>query len=182
MLSAATTTLPAQVGNVFKGENAEDTIYFVELDTFSISARPLKNYNYSKYEMIVAKVYPYADTAVNLYTELKKVTAGMSKKKEEKQYEKELEEKLRTQFEEKLKNLSRSQGEVLIDIIERNTGQSMYAILKDVKNGGTAFWWQNLGKVYGYDLKDGYHAENNPSLEAIIQAYEERHKKKTSAQ
>ncbi len=164
---------------IFKGDDEQtDTIFFVELDTFSVTARPLNNYNYTRYELIVAKVYPYADTAVQLLNELNLVTAGMSKHRDEKKYKKELEDQLRDKFEDKLKNFSRSQGEVMIDIIERNSGQSMYEILKDVKSGGTAFWWNNLGKAYGYDLKDGYHPENNPTLENIIVAYEEKHGKK----
>ena len=84
---------------------------------------------------------------------------------------------MRDNFEDKLKNLSRSQGEVLIDIIERNSGQTMYNILKDVKNGSSAFWWNNASKIYGYDLKEGYIAENNPTLENIIAEYEEKYKK-----
>ena len=164
---------------IFKGEDDQtDTIFFVELDTFSVTARPLNNYNYSRYEMIVAKVYPYADTAVQLLHELNLATAGMTKHRDEKKYKKELEDQLREKFENKLKNFSRSQGEVLIDIIERNSGQSMYEILKDVKSGGSAFWWNNLSKAYGYDLKDGYHPENNPTLENIITAYEVKHGKK----
>ncbi len=165
----------AQIGNVFKGDETNDTIFFVELDTFSITARPVHNYNYSRYETIVKKVYPYADTAVSLLKELNDLQ--FDKKRDEKKYKKELEDKLRDNFEDKLKNLSRSQGEVLIDIIERNSGQTMYNILKEVKSGSTAFWWNNASKIYGYDLKEGYHAENNPTLENIIADYEAKYKK-----
>lgn len=170
-------TLPqvhAQIGDPFKGEDM-DTIYFVELDSFTISARPMKNYNYSRYEAIVKKVYPFADTAVQTIKALEAME--FSARRDEKQYKKQLEDALRTSFEEKLRNLSRTQGDVLIDIIERNTGRTMYDILKDVKSGSTAFWWNSLGKAYGYDLKEGYKAENNPTLEQIIADYEKRYKR-----
>ncbi|HRF78231.1 MAG TPA: DUF4294 domain-containing protein, partial [Chitinophagales bacterium] len=94
------------------------------------------------------------------------------------EYKKELEEKLRSTFEDKLKTFTRSQGEVLIDIIERNTNESMYNILKEHKSGSSAFWWNSLSKAYGYDLKDKYRPDNNPTLEKIIQDYETKHKKK----
>ncbi|MFI5170813.1 MAG: DUF4294 domain-containing protein [Chitinophagales bacterium] len=165
----------AQIGSVFKGDET-DTIYFVELDTFSISARPLNNYNFLRYEGIVKRVYPYADTAVMYFNELNALS--FDKKKDEKKYKKELEDKLRDNFEGTLKNLSKSQGEVLIDIIERNTGRTMYDILKEVKNGTTAFWWQNLSRIYGYDLKEGYDPENDPTLESIIVEYEKKYKHK----
>ncbi len=161
-----------------KKEDVSDTIYYIELDTVEVKAHSMYNYNYMRYEYIVAKVYPLADTAVKLLNELEATREGLSKKKDKKRYEKELEERLRDDFEDRLKNLSRSQGEVLIDLIERNTGRTMYDILKDAKNNSTAFWWQNLGKFYGYDLKEGYDPDNNPSLEKIIQNYEAKHSKK----
>ena len=77
----------AQIGNVFKGDEKNDTIFFVELDTFSVTARPVHNYNYSRYEAIVKKVYPYADTAVSLLKELNALS--FDKKREEKKYKKE---------------------------------------------------------------------------------------------
>ena len=73
--------------------------------------------------------------------------------------------------------MTRSQGEVLIDIIERNTNRSMYDILKEYKSGSSAFWWNSVSKAYGYDLKDKYNPDNNPTLEGIIQAYEKKHNK-----
>lgn len=165
----------AQIGNPFKGEDNIDTIYYVQLDSFSIEARPLNNYNYSRYETIVKKVYPYADSAIMYIRQLDNL--AFEKRKDEKAYKKELEDKLRATFEDKLKNLSRSQGEVLIDIIERNTERSMYTILKDYKSGSSAIFWNSLSKAYGYDLKDKYNPTNNPTLENIIQDYERTYKK-----
>lgn len=167
-------TVSAQIGNPFKGEEA-DTVYYMQLDSFTVTARPLKNYNYSKYENIVIKVYPYADSAVQYIRQLEQLK--FEKRKDEKEYKKELEDKLRATFEDKLKNLTRSQGEVLIDIIERNTNRSMYDILKEYKSGSSAFWWNSVSKAYGYDLKDKYNPDNNPTLEGIIQAYEKKHNK-----
>jgi len=158
-----------QIGDPFKGEES-DTIFFVELDSFMVTARPIKNYNYSRYEAIVKKVYPFADTAVQTIQALENLQ--FSNRREEKKYKKELEDKLRNTFENQLRNLSRTQGEVLIDIVERNTGRTMYSILRDLKSSSSAFWWNNLGKMYGYDLKEGYSPASNPTLEEIIVAYE----------
>ncbi|MBC8048499.1 MAG: DUF4294 domain-containing protein [Fimbriimonadaceae bacterium] len=159
---------------IFKKDKHEDTIYSFMLDTVTITERSLKNYNYSRYKYIVNKVYPIADTAVYLLNELEKAEQEM-KKKDVKKYKKQLEDDLREKFEDRLRNMSRTEGTVLLELIERKTGRSMYDILKEAKSGSTAFWWQNLGKFYGYDLKDGYVPENNPLLEIIIQDYEKTH-------
>ncbi|MFN0276929.1 MAG: DUF4294 domain-containing protein [Chitinophagales bacterium] len=159
---------------IFKKEKSEDTIYAFMLDTVVITENSLKNYNYNRYKYIVGKVYPIADTAVFLLNELEKTEQEM-KKRDVKKYKKELEDDLRSEFENRLKKMSRTEGTVLLELIERNTGRTMYSILKDVKSGSTAFWWQNLGKFYGYNLKDGYTAEKNPMLEAVFLEYESTH-------
>ncbi len=165
---------------IFKRDKSPDwgdTAIHINLDTVDISARSLKNYNYSRYKYLIDKVYPLADTAVYLLTEIESTTGSMNKKREQKKYKKELEKELKEKFEDRLKNMSRSEGFVLIELIERNTGRSMYSILKEVKSGNTAFWWNNLGKIYDYDLKDAYIPENNPMLEGLILDYEAKHKK-----
>lgn len=162
---------------IFKKDKQEDTLYTYMLDTVTITDRSMKNYNYTRYRYIVGRVYPIADTAVYLLNELEKTTEAM-KHHDEKKYKKELEDQLREKFEDRLKNMSRTEGAVLIELIERKTGRTMYDILKEVKSGSTAFWWQNLGKFYGYDLKDGYRAEANPLLETIIAEYEATHPSK----
>ncbi|HAE13998.1 MAG: DUF4294 domain-containing protein [Chitinophagales bacterium] len=166
----------AQIG-IFKKdkqEAPEDTLYHLFLDSVIIEARNLRNYNYSRYEYVVRKVYPLADTAVALFHEVHEVTADM-KKREDKKYRKQLEKDLKENFEDRLKNMSRTEGLVLIKLIERKTGMSMYDLLRDVKNTRTAWWWQNLGKLYGYDLREGYSPDQNPMLETIISEYEQKH-------
>lgn len=154
----------------------QDTLTGYTLDTVQITSHPLINYNYSRYVFIVRKVYPLADTAVKLLHLVEDTTADM-RNRQAKDYKKSLEKALRESFEDKLKNLTRSEGEVMIALIERNTGRSMYDILGEVKSNGTAFWWQGLGKLYGYDLKSSYDPDANPTLEMIIADYEAEHGK-----
>lgn len=160
-----------QIGIFKKEDKQEDTLYHMFLDTVTIEARNLKNYNYNRYQYIVRKVYPLADSAVVLFNQVNATTSDMGRR-ESKKYRKQLERDLKENFEDRLKKMSRTEGLVLIKIIERNTGLSLYSLLKDVKNSSTAWWWQNLGRLYGYDLKEGYSADNNPMLENIIQDYE----------
>jgi hypothetical protein len=162
----------AQIG-IFKRDKPqdEDTLYHLFLDSVTIEARNLKNYNFNRYQYVVSKVYPLADSAVVLFNKVNETTSDM-RRREGKKYRKKLEKDLKEQFEDRLKKMSRTEGLVLIKIIERNTGMSLYTLLKDVKNPSTAWWWQNLGRLYGYDLKEGYSADTNPMLESIISDYE----------
>lgn len=174
LLSAITYQSQAQIGIFKKKETPADTQYHVYLDTVNIEARSLRNYNFNRYAYIVAKMYPIADTAIMLMQEVELNTMDM-KKRESKKYRKQLEKDLKEKFEDRLKNFSRTEGTVLIKIIERNTGRTMYDILRETKNKGTAIWWQSLGKFYGYNLQDGYSVDANPMLEIIIHEYEVKH-------
>ncbi|MEZ5013459.1 MAG: DUF4294 domain-containing protein [Chitinophagales bacterium] len=107
----------AQIGNIFKGDEESDTIFYFALDTFNLTARPYHNYNYTRYTNMVNRVYPYADTAIQTLRKLEAMQ--FDKKKNEKKYKKTLEDSLRNSFEETLKGLTRSQGAVMIEIIER---------------------------------------------------------------
>lgn len=161
----------------FKKKNKDkDTVLMVYLDTVVITDRSMKNYNYNRYVFIVNKVHPIADTAITIINALQQAEVDM-KKRDVKKYKNQLEDDLRNKFEDKLKNMSKTEGYVLIEIIERNTGQPLYDILKEYKSGTSAFWWQNLSRMYGYNLKDGYDASANPLLESLILDWEVKHNK-----
>ncbi len=141
-----------------------DTIPVMVLPDFYVTERKFKNsrekYFFNKMRKNVNKVYPYAMRATEIMREIEKETALIQKKRKEKKYLKHLEKDLKEQFEDKLKNLTRTQGRVLIKIIERETGKDMNSIIKQYKSGLSAFTWTQLGKFYGYDLKEGYNPES----------------------
>ena len=126
-----------------------NTIYEVDIE----AARERSRWRYR-----TLKVYPYAIRALELMKELDEVTADMDRRKDRRKYKKQLEDELKASFKEDMKGLTKTQGKLLIDILERQTERTFYDILKDLKSGTTAFFWQGLGKTYGYDLKEGYDA------------------------
>jgi len=76
---------------------------------------------------------------------------------------------LKRQFESDLKNLSISQGRILIKLIDRETGNTSYELVKDLRGGFQAFMWQSLARLFGSNLKDQYDAQNEDQLiESII--------------
>ena len=52
--------------------------------------------------------------------------------------------------------MSFSQGKILIKLVYRETGSSTFAIVKELKGGFSAFFWQTLARLFGYDLKTIY--------------------------
>ncbi len=71
-----------------------------------------------------------------------------------------------------LKDLSRTQGKVLVKMIERKLNTPMHTVLRDVRGSFTATKWQTIGKLYGYDLKEGYQPGKDPILDLVLRDFE----------
>lgn len=155
-----------------------DTIPMVVLPPVALTARQFSSLEeerqYKLTRRRVVKVYPYAKKAAELMVEIERETAYLGKKRYRKKYVKQLEEELKEQFEGKLRNLTVTEGKILMEIIERNTGRVMNDIIKEYKNPVTATFWRTVSKKYGYDLKSGYDPENPEFeyLEEIVSAIE----------
>ncbi len=153
-----------------------DTLILVDLDNVSITAlRTFANdeeyRKYQRFRNYAAKVYPYAKEAIRIFRELEYASAQMSKKEKKKKIA-ELEEQLTKEFEEPLKNLTKLQGKIMIKMIEKETGQPIYTMIKDLKGGFKAFYWNMFSKLYSYDLKEGYNKGDYPILDAVLQDFD----------
>jgi len=79
---------------------------------------------------------------------------------------------IQKEFEPKLKNLTQTEGRILSKLFHRQTGQTVYDFLKKYKSGWTAFWYQNMAKLYHIDLKakfDPVHHKEDYWIEYILQ-------------
>ncbi len=122
---------------------------------------------YYKYKSRIQKVMPYVKIANQLYAELKEEKEN-EKKRVYRHYRKDVEKEMRTKFEKELKDLTTGQGEMLFKLINRETGNNSYFIIKELKGGVTAWFYQLVGKRYGYDLKDSYDPKKEKIIELII--------------
>lgn len=153
-----------------------DTIYNMTLTQVRVSSRRQfkdlqEQRQYWLYRRAAQKVYPYAVQAIQLYNEMQEETKDMSKRKRKKHIKKEGKE-LKEDFKEQLKQLSKTQGKVLIKMIERQVNKPFYSILSETRGGMTAMYWQNLGKIWGYDLKEGYQEGADPLLDETLIDYD----------
>lgn len=151
----------------------DDTLVLLELNEVTFSApREFKNAEeerrYNKYKRYAAKVYPYAAKAVKIFAETEYVTRNMKKKKRKKHI-KRLQKELREEFEEPLRKLTKTQGYILVEMIENERDESMYNLIKSLKNGMAARYWQTMGKFFNYDLKNKYQRGQDHILDMILE-------------
>lgn len=126
---------------------------------------------YMRYRRYATQVLPYAIESIKLYRKYEQETAGMRRGKARK-HAKLLQKEVKEDFTDPLKDLSRTQGKILVKMIERHLDTPMFEVLKSVRGPFTATKWQTVGKLYGYDLKEGYTAGEDKILDMILGDFE----------
>lgn len=125
-------------------------------------------YHYKRMKRRALKVYPYAVEAIRIFNEVDIYTKDL-KKRNRKKHIKRLQKELEVKFKKPLKRLSRYEGFVLMCMIERELNQPLYDTVKGLKGWFTAKYWDNLAKVYGYSITNGYNPKKDPILENILE-------------
>src|SRR5215471_19615953 len=130
---------------IYEGES----LPYKELEMVWVSNMPpdkLAKYveEWSRLRNAVYVTYPYARIAGTTINDINTHLANVSSKKDRKGYLKTREKELRAQFTEPMENLSVYQGKVLMKLINRQTGNNCYDIIKDYKNGITARLYQTV--------------------------------------
>jgi hypothetical protein len=139
--------------------------------------------DYLKLRRDVIRAYPYAKLAS---TQLKFINDSIAKipnEKARKKFIKETEKELKKSFERDLKALTVTQGRILIRLIDRETGNTSYSLVKELRGSLQAFFWQGLARLFGSNLKAEYDAAGNDQLiESIVQQIERGELKTKSIQ
>ncbi len=128
--------------------------------------------DYYRLRRKVLKVYPYALEASDLFVEVTSKYQEISKRRKRRKYTRKKERWVKEVFSAQLKKLTRSEGRVLIKLINRNTQITTHELIKTYRGGFTAFFWQRMAKFYDSDLKMVYSPETDREdqlIEMIIQ-------------
>lgn len=163
-------------GTVYQG----DTIPMQYLDVVTISGYvcPLSEAEKKKYKKLIRNVkvvYPYAKQAGKLLDRYTIVLQQAKNDSQRKKIMKQAEQEIENKFGPSLKKLNRSQGKILIRLIDRETGSDSYALVKELRGSFRAAFYQTLGKLFGYNLRSKYDPENNSEdriIERIIYGIE----------
>ena len=117
--------------------------------------------------------YPYARKAGFILNEMNQKLATMSSESEKKDYIKSREKELKKEFSDPLENLSVYQGQILMKLINRQTGNNCYDIIKEYKGGFSARFYQTVAFFFGSSLRQPYDAKGgDQDIETIVQEIE----------
>ena len=159
---------------VYQGDTIPaKTLEWVWIDGKLSKAQSKKRAEWTRLRNAVYVTYPYAKRAGAIMNDInaKLLTIGSESKK--KKYIQSREKELKKEFADPLSDLSVYQGKVLMKLINRQTGNNCYAIIKEYKGGFTARFWQTIAFVFGSNLKQPYDPlSDDKEIEGIVMEME----------
>lgn len=161
-------------------DDCGDTLIVAQLGDVSVSSPEVFNTEeeykqYRRYRIYAQRAYPYAVDAVRIFRETEYMTQSM-KKRDRKRYNKKLQKELEEKFEAPLKKMSKTQGKVLMAMIERELDIPTYDLIKDLRGGLTARYWATLAGLYGHKLKHKYTVGEDRILDAVLDDFDVSYK------
>ncbi len=112
----------------------------------------------------VKKAYPYAKLARLKLDEIEVNFALLTTESQKKAYIKQVEKEIMDEYEEELKKLTIRQGRILIKLIDRETGETSYELVKQLRGSFSAFFWQTIARLFGSNLKSEFDAAGEDML------------------
>ena len=141
----------------------------VVIRTKRVFRTPEARYQYDRLKYNVLKVLPYASFARKRYQKLNQDLALTKNKRDQRKLVKECDKEIKDMFNREIKNMTINQGEILIKLIDRETGKSTYDLVRELKGGLIAFAYQSVARVAGHNLKHQYNPQEERDIETIIQ-------------
>lgn len=145
----------------------------VEIKEVTIAARPtpVRKSDYRKYERLVSnlkKVYPYALLVRKKLSEVNEDLKNIPNEKQRKEYMKSVEKKVFDEYKGDMEQMTISQGKLLIKLIDRETQNTSYALIREYRGKFSAAFWQGIARFFGTNLKEEYDPYGDDALIELI--------------
>lgn len=108
----------------------------------------------------ILRVYPYVIATSEALTTVNENLSKFKTNREKRKYINKVQDYLETQFKDKLKKLPRNDGKILVKLIDRQTGETTFSLIKEFKSGWKAFWSNQTAKLFDINLKSKFDPEN----------------------
>ena len=150
-----------------------DTIPMIHVLPVYVFSRPVDLRRYRRLVDAVKKVYPIAQIAKKRMAQMEEDLCRLPTQKAQKEYIKQVYHEIKEEYTPVLKHMTRTQGRVLLKLIDRETEYTAYEVLKEFRGGFVAGFWQGVSRIFGQDLKSEYDKEGEDRMiEQIVVYYE----------
>ncbi len=102
------------------------------------------------------KVYPYAKLAAERLQTMNERLKTIEKNSQRRKYTKRIQKYIEDEFSERLKKLTRTEGQILVKLIHRQTGTTAFDLVKELRTGWRAFWYNTTASMFDISIKEEY--------------------------
>lgn len=138
--------------------------------------KPSSKFQYWKYERLiynVRRVYPYAVIVRMKLEEVNSILETMPDDKQRRDYIKQVEKSVFSDYEGDMRQMTLTQGKILIKLVDRETRNTSYDLIRDYRGKISAAFWQGIARICGTNLKETYDPYGEDAdIERIIQEIE----------
>ena len=134
----------------------------IVLDRRKFKSENERRYYYWYYKK-VHKAYPFAQIAADTLLVINEELEGIKSNRKRKKKIKEIQKFMEGEFSDQLKKLTKTEGRILIKLVHRQTGQTMFDLIKEYRSGWKAFWYNSTATMFRLSLKDEY----QPDIEGL---------------
>lgn len=177
--SVGAMTVPSALQQVYAGmyhfvePETGDTLAMLVFNPITIfPAERFKNKKeeefYWKTVRDVKRTLPYAKLIGATLLETYEYLETYQTQKQKQEYLKQFEKEIFKQYKPEMKKMTKNQGKMLIKLINRETNQKSYSIVKAFLGTFRAGFWQTFGRFFGVNLRQGYHPEKDKT-DAMIE-------------
>ena len=146
----------------------------VEIKEVTVYAHPRfpRKSDFRKYERLIynlKKVYPYALIVRSRLARVDTDMRNIDNENDRKEYLKKVEKDVFAEYEGAIRDMTITQGRLLIKLIDRETLNTSYTLIKDYRGKIAAAFWQGIARIFGTNLKEEYDPYGEDALiESII--------------
>lgn len=154
------------------------TYPLVELNEVTVTARMTRSarFDYRRHARLVynvRRVYPYAIIVRNELGRVNRLLETLPDERDQRNFMQQYEKDIFKTYESDMKKLTFTQGKILIKLIDRETENTSFDLIKKYRGNFSAAFWQSVARIFGANLKSGYDATGEDSdIEQVVREIE----------
>ncbi len=149
------------------------TLPEIEIKEVTVIARPAlkRKSEFRRYDRLILnikRVYPYARMVRVKLNQVNEALKNIPDEKDRKKYMKEFEKDVFAEYEDDISHMTLTQGRLLIKLIDRETQNSSFELIRDYRGKISAAFWQGVARIFGTNLKEEYDPYGEDTLIEFI--------------
>lgn len=118
-----------------------------------------RKFPFHRYQRLIynlKKVYPYALVVRSKIIEINDSLELIPDDKDRRKYLRNIEKDIFGEYEDDVRNMTITQGRLLIKLIDRETRNTSYELIRQYRGSFSASFWQAVARIFGSNLKAEY--------------------------